>query len=104
MSEVKLVADWLLFVFVDVWKHSNQSELSITSSESNPSKLGPFKSYSKTIIDSLKIQNSGIWIHKIRKNRILDREKCVLYKVEPERARRRLKAAFWRVKNKIVQP
>ena len=39
-------------------------------------------------LDSLKIQNSGIWIRKIRKNRILDREKCVLYKVEPERARR----------------
>ena len=48
-----LDSDWLLFVNVYVLIHTNQSESSITSDQSNPSKLKPFKSYSKTIIEKL---------------------------------------------------
>ena len=48
-SEVKLAADWLLFVFILLLKHSNQLESSISSDQTNPSKLEPFKSYNKTI-------------------------------------------------------
>ena len=45
-----LVSDRLLFDIVYILKDSSQSESSITPDQSNPSKLEPFKSYSKTII------------------------------------------------------
>ena len=58
-----LDSDWLLCFKTKSITNSNQSETSITSDQSNPSKLEPFKSYSKTSIVKLFYNIKVEWGH-----------------------------------------